>query len=143
MALKKGSVENDNFTIFCWGSGVRCIVWGVADNGDNGDDSARMPVFLTPYSNASRRYDDDLFQLATNLNRLVKDTHEKRKDRTTKLGFLVLEQGILPVWKRELAEGDDPTNYVPREKLVDLDGKTDAEIARVLEFEMYRTGSTA
>ena len=48
-----------------------------------------------------------------------------------------MDQGILPVWKREIGKYDDPANYVAAEDLVLLDGKTDTEIARALGFNNY------
>ncbi|MFF1643487.1 hypothetical protein ACFVXA_38900 [Streptomyces sp. NPDC058246] len=93
-----------------------------------------VPVFLAPYDSDSVRYDENLAELATKLNQLMKATYDKRKDPTLKLGLIVLDRGILPVWKRELEGDDHPENYVDVNSLIFLDGKSDAEIAQALGF---------
>ena len=133
MPLKKGSVEPDG-TILCYGSGIRCIST-LTDEGDDGGEEKTLPTFLDAYSSDSARYDKDLSDLANKLNSLMKETHEKRKNRELTLGLLMMDRGMLPVWKRQLDDDDDPSNYAAMEELVHLDGKTDEEIAQALGFD--------
>src|SRR5690554_1994013 len=115
MALKKGSVEKDG-TILCWGSGIRCIT-SLTNDGRG----AEPPKFLTPYDEDSDFYDADLAELAGKLNSLMNETHSRRKRPELTLGLLVLDEGFLPVWKREIDRDDLPENYADVDSLVHLD----------------------
>ncbi|MFD0033045.1 hypothetical protein ACFVJK_33180 [Streptomyces sp. NPDC127172] len=126
MAMKKVYIQEG--TILSGGNGYQCISTSKASKDGN------VPVFLAPYDRDSERYDDVLAELAAALNQLMEAAYAKRKNDTLKLGLIVLDRGILPVWKREL-EGDvRPEDYTDGNGLIPLDGKTDAEIAQILGF---------
>jgi hypothetical protein len=130
MPLKKGSVDPDG-TIWCYGSGIRCIVSTVTVEGGEATDFSRFAVSR----NTSLVNDEALIELSKKINELIVETHTKRKNPELKLGFLITDHGILPVWKRELDDTQDIAQFTSVENLVSLDNMSDAELADFLQLE--------